>query len=108
MGQDVTDEERKERGPDPRASDPLWVQRVILCDLLIGRWMRFNAEKILRRGLELEKLAQMERFSDGWQVCVDQEVDAAAGMERMGVLSEQGLIAWGGRISRQGYNPEDD
>jgi hypothetical protein len=94
-------------GQELRENDPLWVQRVILCDVLIGRWMRGNAEKVLRRGLEFEKLARTESFADGWQACVDQELDAAVGIERIAAQSEQGLILWGERFNRRGERPED-
>lgn len=106
MGQ-VMDEAEGRPGPDPRADDPLWVQRAILCDLLIGRWMRKLAQRELSRTLETETLALGQAWPDGWQTCVDQGLEAAAGFERMGMLSERGQVLWGGRLSRHGYRPED-
>ena len=90
-----------------RENDPLWVQRVILCDVLIGRWMRGNAEKLLNRALELERISHVERFSEGWQVAVEGDLDSAVGMERIAAQSEQGLILWGERFNRRGERPED-
>ena len=94
-------------GQELRENDPLWVQRAILCDLLIGRWMRGNAEKLLNRALELEKVAHVERFSEGWQVAVEGDFDSAIGMERIAAQSEQGQVLWGGRFNRRGERPED-
>lgn len=92
-----------------RERDPLWVQRVILCDLLIGRWLRGNAEKLLNRALELEKVAKVERWDlrPGWEVCLEGDVESAIGMERIAAQSEQGLVLWGERFNRRGQRPED-
>lgn len=92
---------------DERAEDPLWVQRAILCDLLIGRWMRKLAERELRRTVETEALALEQQWPGGWQSCVDQGLEAAVGMERIAAQSEQGLILWGERFNRYGQRPED-
>jgi hypothetical protein len=94
-------------GQELREDDALWVQRVILCDLLIGRWLRGNAEKLLNRALELEQLAHVERFSEGWQAAVEGDLDSAVGMERIATQSERGLILWGERFTRDGLRPED-
>lgn len=97
-------------GQELREKDPLWVERAILCDLLIGRWLRGNAEKLLNRALELEERAKVERFPElraGWQAGVEGDFDSAVGMERIAAQSERGLILWGERFTRDGLRPED-
>lgn len=87
--------------------DALWHERVILCDLLIGRRLRLQAAEGLERALTLEALALRDDFAGGWQSCIDGDVLAAASVERMAAMAEQGKVLWGNRFNRHGQRPEE-
>jgi hypothetical protein len=91
-----------------KAEDPLWVARVVLCDVLVGRWFRTQAAALIERAVLLEHQAKEEQWPGGWRTVIDADVNQAAGLERMAELAEQGKILWGKRYSRRGERPEDD
>lgn len=87
----------------------LQTERAKLCDLLIGREFRKRAEGWLGAALlgidaaevRPEMRQELEYAAD---VCLAQ----AAHMEWIAWRAEQGLIRWGGRLNRCGYQPETD
>lgn len=82
----------------PRSSplcDPRFRPRIVLLDLLMGRVLRLRARERFEQALDLERRGVPREV-------VDETADHAVGMERLGLLSEQGLIFWGERLNREG------
>lgn len=78
----------------------LWVERVMLCDLLHGRIFRKYAEAEFEAALAVEMLG-------GHRFEVTDILERAAHREWIASLTEQGRVLWGGRLDREGRRPED-
>lgn len=76
--------------------------RAALCDLLIGRRFRIRAAELLEGALYLDSYMDIERY------VIDELVNEAAHIEWIAGLAEQGLILWGGRLNRCGYQPRTE
>jgi hypothetical protein len=81
---------------------PLAEARCALCDLLLGRSLRFQARPFLNSALYLEEQGETPAF------VIDDLVAQAAHMEWIAVRAEWGRIRYGGRFNRCGYQAEDD
>lgn len=78
--------------------DPLLEQRAALCDLLLGRVFRDQADMQLHWALSLEEHGHAE--------LAEKRFSHAAHIEWIASLAEQGRIRFGGRLNRCGYQPE--
>jgi hypothetical protein len=83
-------------------TDPLLSARAKLCDLLIGRLYRAHAQIWLESGITVEQGDDIPRR------VIDDFINQAANIEWIASLAEQGLIRFGGRLNRCGYQPECD
>jgi len=68
--------------------------RVMLCDVLLGRVMRLDADKRLAEALDMEARGAPVKV-------VEQLLDGAAHMEWIASITERGQVHWGGRRNRQ-------
>lgn len=74
----------------------LQVQRIILCDLLTGRFFRELAAHYLKTALDFDELGVPEYR-------VNLELTRAAHAEWMALRTEWGHIGWGDRFNRCGW-----
>lgn len=78
------------------------LEHVQLCDLLIGRSLRLHAKQ------RFELAEKNETYAPGARYFVNVHLDSAAHMEWIASIAEQGLVRWGGRFNRCGYQPAED
>ena len=84
--------------------DELYRARAMLCDLLIGRFLRLSAYEALDSAVEAERIAR----ANEWTIYASFDLERAAELERIAALAEQGLVFWGGRYNRDGIGPEEE
>lgn len=98
----------------------LSTQRIALCDLLIGRHLRLQADEAFRGALRnADELALVGEQRDvgsaqargaaallgRFVAIMESRLTRAAHLEWIAVRAEQGQIHWGGRFNRCGFDP---
>lgn len=77
--------------------------RATLTDLLIGRYIRGYAEQSLNKAIHIEQMFNELGYKS---TSVEEYLDNAVHIELVAIKAEQGLILWGGRLNRCGYQPK--